>query len=152
VSALDPDRLDRVVGLAAQSGRIDELERQTGDGDGPNQDVTRSPGDGRGDGRLAFHQGVEERTFSGIGRTGDDHPEPLAKRLGPRPGDAALNERQHRLLAEAETLLVAAGSFSDPLLIAEHLRLVRVAFDALIGRATTEHMLDALFGRFCIGK
>jgi tRNA modification GTPase len=40
----------------------------------------------------------------------------------------------------------------DPLLIAEQLRRARAAFDALIGRAATEDMLDALFGRFCIGK
>lgn len=70
----------------------------------------------------------------------------------PRPGEVALNERQHRLLAEAEAMLSSAGQLTDPLLIAEHLRLARVAFDALVGRATTEDMLDALFGRFCIGK
>jgi len=38
------------------------------------------------------------------------------------------------------------------LLIAETLRGARVAFDRLLGRAATEDMLDALFGRFCIGK
>jgi tRNA modification GTPase len=38
------------------------------------------------------------------------------------------------------------------LLVAEELRLARAAFDALLGRTTTEDMLDALFGRFCIGK
>lgn len=70
----------------------------------------------------------------------------------PRPGDAALNARQHRLLGEAEEALSAAGSLTDPLLVAESLRLARVAFDALLGRATTEDMLDTLFGRFCIGK
>ena len=70
----------------------------------------------------------------------------------PQPGEAALNERQHRLLTEAESMLSAAVQLTDPLLIAEHLRLARVAFDALVGRATTEDMLDALFGRFCIGK
>ncbi|QDK34345.1 tRNA uridine-5-carboxymethylaminomethyl(34) synthesis GTPase MnmE [Sphingomonas sp. IC081] len=70
----------------------------------------------------------------------------------PRPGDAALNARQHALVGEAERALAAAGRESDPLLVAEALRLARVAFDALIGRATTEDMLDALFGRFCIGK
>ena len=32
------------------------------------------------------------------------------------------------------------------------LRRARVAFDRLLGRASTEDMLDALFGRFCIGK
>ncbi|MGN6357834.1 MAG: tRNA uridine-5-carboxymethylaminomethyl(34) synthesis GTPase MnmE [Novosphingobium sp.] len=75
-----------------------------------------------------------------------------ARRAMPGPGEAALNERQHRLLGEAEAMLSSAEGLSDPLLIAEHLRLARVAFDALVGRATTEHMLDALFGRFCIGK
>ena len=70
----------------------------------------------------------------------------------PRPGEAALNARQHRLLAEAAEALSAAASLTDPLLVAENLRLGRVAFDALLGRTTTEDMLDALFGRFCIGK
>lgn len=75
-----------------------------------------------------------------------------ARRALPQPGEAALNERQHRLLREAEAMLAFAEGVSDPLLVAEHLRLARVAFDALVGRTTTEHLLDALFGRFCIGK
>ena len=70
----------------------------------------------------------------------------------PRPGMAALNARQHRLLGEAEAALAAATRQSDPLLTAENLRLARLAFDTLLGRTTTEDMLDALFGRFCIGK
>lgn len=75
-----------------------------------------------------------------------------ARQSLPRPGEAALNARQHRLLGEARSALAGAADLSDPLLLAEHLRLVRVAFDALLGRTTTEDMLDALFGRFCIGK
>ncbi|MDE2410591.1 MAG: tRNA uridine-5-carboxymethylaminomethyl(34) synthesis GTPase MnmE [Sphingomonadales bacterium] len=70
----------------------------------------------------------------------------------PKPGEAALSQRQHRLLSEANEALAAAASVTDPLLIAEGLRLARVVFDALLGRTTTEDMLDALFGRFCIGK
>jgi tRNA modification GTPase len=70
----------------------------------------------------------------------------------PRPGEAALNTRQHRLLGEAADALASAGLVDDPLILAENLRLARVAFDTLLGRATTEDMLDALFGRFCIGK
>jgi tRNA modification GTPase len=70
----------------------------------------------------------------------------------PKPGEAALNARQHGLLGEAEAMMAFAQNLSDPLLIAEHLRLARVAFDTLVGRTTTEQMLDALFGRFCIGK
>ncbi len=70
----------------------------------------------------------------------------------PKPGEAALNARQHGRLAEASEALEAAGRLSDPLLVAEELRRARLAFDRLIGRATTEDMLDTLFGRFCIGK
>ena len=70
----------------------------------------------------------------------------------PRPGEAALGERQRRLLGDAEAMLAGAEQLSDPLLVAEHLRLARLAFDSLVGRATTEDMLDTLFGRFCIGK
>jgi tRNA modification GTPase len=70
----------------------------------------------------------------------------------PKPGEAALNARQHARLAEAAEALAAAQRLSDPLLIAEELRRARLAFDRLIGRTTTEDMLDALFGRFCIGK
>lgn len=75
-----------------------------------------------------------------------------ARHALPRPGEAALNERQHRLLSEAEAMLAFAWHLTDPLLVAEHLRLARVAFDSLVGRTTTEDMLDTLFGRFCIGK
>ncbi|MET0589079.1 MAG: tRNA uridine-5-carboxymethylaminomethyl(34) synthesis GTPase MnmE [Novosphingobium sp.] len=70
----------------------------------------------------------------------------------PKPGDAALNARQHRLLSDTEATLAAATRVGDPLLLAEHLRLARFSFDALLGRTTTEDMLDTLFGRFCIGK
>ena len=70
----------------------------------------------------------------------------------PKPGEFALNSRQHDILSQAFAALQQATSTRDLLLIGEELRRVRVAFDRLIGRATTEDMLDSLFGRFCIGK
>lgn len=75
-----------------------------------------------------------------------------ARKAMPRPGEVALNARQHALLSEAAASLSAISAGEDLLLTAEKLRLARVAFDRLIGRASTEDMLDALFGRFCIGK
>lgn len=75
-----------------------------------------------------------------------------AKSAMPKPGAAALNQRQARLLAEACKMITDAAGHSDPLLVAEALRQARVAFDGLLGRTTTEDMLDTLFGRFCIGK
>jgi len=70
----------------------------------------------------------------------------------PKPGALALAERQHRLLSECRAALSSAANQSDPLLAAENLRLARVSLDQLVGRSGTEDMLDALFGRFCIGK
>ncbi len=76
----------------------------------------------------------------------------VARDALPTPGEAVLNARQHARLSEAAEALEAARTLSDPLLVAEELRRTRLAFDRLIGRATTEDMLDTLFGRFCIGK
>lgn len=70
----------------------------------------------------------------------------------PQPGAVALNARQHALLSEVASAIGDAARVTDPLLAAEDLRLARVALDRLVGRAGTEDMLDALFGRFCIGK
>jgi len=70
----------------------------------------------------------------------------------PRPGEAALNQRQYGLIAEVARALREARTTADPLLAAEGLRQARIAFDALLGHTATEDMLDALFGRFCIGK
>ena len=75
-----------------------------------------------------------------------------ARQAMPKPGEAALNQRQHDLLRDAARALQTAEDETDPLLVAESLRVTRVAFDSLLGRTTTEDMLDALFGRFCIGK
>lgn len=76
----------------------------------------------------------------------------FARAALPRPGEAALNARQHGLLAEIATAMRDAAQLRDPLLVAECLRLARAGLDALVGRTGTEDMLDALFGRFCIGK
>lgn len=70
----------------------------------------------------------------------------------PGPGDLAFNRRQRELLTPAAEALAQAGAVADPLILAEHLRQARLAFDMLLGRTATEDLLDTLFGRFCIGK
>ncbi|KPP90645.1 tRNA uridine-5-carboxymethylaminomethyl(34) synthesis GTPase MnmE [Erythrobacter sp. HL-111] len=100
--------------------------------------------------RSASHR-VSAETGEGLAALKRDIADFARERL-PRPGEAALNRRQHARLAEAAEALTAAKGMSDLLLIGEELRRARVAFDRLTGRATTEDMLDALFGRFCIGK
>lgn len=75
-----------------------------------------------------------------------------AAMLVPGEGEYALHARQRREIGVAASALSEALESDDMLLVAEHLRLARAALDALTGRAGTEDMLDALFGKFCIGK
>ncbi len=76
----------------------------------------------------------------------------LAKEILPKADEVALNKRQADLLKIADENLDYARSQSDALILAEHLRLARLSLDSITGRASTEDMLDALFGKFCIGK
>lgn len=76
----------------------------------------------------------------------------LAATMLPAGGEVALNERQRSAINDAVEALTMDAEDEDLLIIAERLRLARGALDRLTGRASTEHMLDALFGRFCIGK
>lgn len=69
-----------------------------------------------------------------------------------KPGRVAVAQRQRVLIAQAYEALAACASVADPLVVAEHLRQAREAFNRLTGRAATEETLDALFCRFCIGK
>ena len=69
--------------------------------------------------------------------------------LLPRADLPALNARQRVLVEEAANDLM---SDADPLILAERLRRARVALVRVTGEDATEAMLDALFGRFCIGK
>lgn len=75
-----------------------------------------------------------------------------AREAMPKPGQIALHDRQAGLIARSHEALIDAGGNHDLLLVAEGLRRARTAFDQLLGRTGTEDMLDALFGRFCIGK
>lgn len=75
----------------------------------------------------------------------------LARGLLPEPDTNALNLRQAQALAEARDALSQVVP-DDIVLTADALRYARVALDRLTGRAGVEDVLDALFGRFCLGK
>jgi len=70
------------------------------------------------------------------------------------PGEdaIALNRRQAHHIGEASAALADVADSADLVVIAEQLRAARGAFDRLTGRAGVEDVLDALFGRFCLGK
>lgn len=64
---------------------------------------------------------------------------------------APLHARQRQLIAScADELKLIDGV--DLLIDAERLRIANAALAAILGRDATEAMLDALFGRFCLGK
>nr|NUR37745.1 tRNA uridine-5-carboxymethylaminomethyl(34) synthesis GTPase MnmE [Sphingomonas sp.] len=78
--------------------------------------------------------------------------EELARIILPDEGAIALNRRQASHLEEVAASLECGAKSDDHLLLAEDLRMARSAFDRLTGRAGVEDVLDALFGRFCLGK
>jgi tRNA modification GTPase len=75
-----------------------------------------------------------------------------ARSVLPDDGSVTLNRRQARHVEEAADALFGASSAPEPVLLAEHLRVARRAFDRLTGRSGVEEVLDAIFARFCLGK
>lgn len=110
--------------------RSDETGRETG----PPERIAVSAL--RGDGVAVLWQAIAE----------------AGQALLPRLDQLVLNERQREHVATAQQALAAAVEESDALLVAEQLRAARAALDRVTGTSDTEAMLDALFGRFCIGK
>ena len=78
--------------------------------------------------------------------------EDCVRGLLPSEDAISLNRRQALHIGEAADGLALAREASDLVLLAEHLRVARAAFDRLTGRAGVEDVLDALFSRFCLGK
>ena len=72
--------------------------------------------------------------------------------LLPREETVAVNARHRSLLDGTARDVRDAALQTDELLLAEDLRHARGLLDQVTGAAATEQMLDALFGRFCIGK
>ena len=73
-----------------------------------------------------------------------------ADALLPRSDGVALKAHQRRQCAAAIATLRETPA--DPLIVAEHLRRARSILATVLGLDATGEMLDALFGRFCIGK
>ena len=78
--------------------------------------------------------------------------ERLARFILPADDALSLNRRQATHLHEAASALDGINACVDLVLAAEKLRVARVAFDQLTGRAGVEDVLDTLFSRFCLGK
>jgi tRNA modification GTPase len=75
-----------------------------------------------------------------------------ANAILPSHEQPGLNAREAELIAQCRDALVRAVPLGDPVLIAEVLRLARAALDQVTGHSGVDTLLDALFGRFCLGK
>lgn len=104
-------------------------------------------GRGASDARLA----VSAHTGEGLDQLWQQVAQ-LAATLLPPADTIALNARQRALAEQALSGLRNATEQTDLLLLAEELRTALRAFHRVTGAADVEAMLDALFGRFCIGK
>lgn len=98
-------------------------------------------------GAIAVSATTGEGLHDLLGRIGKE-----ATAVLPDEGAVALNRRQAQHILEAAGALTRAADASDLVLLADDLRVGRSAFDRLTGRAGVEDVLDALFGRFCLGK
>ncbi|RDV02500.1 tRNA uridine-5-carboxymethylaminomethyl(34) synthesis GTPase MnmE [Sphingorhabdus pulchriflava] len=166
-----PFLLTDTAGLRDQSGDAIELigiERAEGaiadadmvlwlgdDGEGPNHprliEIEAKIDVGDHNAKSAGALRLSAKTGAGVSELIDLLVE-AGRELLPPPDSFALNQRQRKLLSDTALFLRHAAHAKDPLIMAEELRQARLALDALTGRASTEDMLDALFGRFCIGK
>ena len=75
-----------------------------------------------------------------------------SRSLLPQEGELATNRRHRGSLGACLARLQEAQATQDLLIASESLRQARAELDRITGRAGVEDMLDALFGRFCIGK
>jgi tRNA modification GTPase len=103
------------------------------------------------DGAPAASLPVSSITGEGIGAL-LERVEALSRSLLPAEDVIALNRRQAGLVVQAQAAVREAASKPVIVLLAEQLRSARGAFDRLTGRAGVEDVLEALFGRFCLGK
>ena len=98
-------------------------------------------------------EGLEVSAVTGFGLSElTDMLVEKAREILPPVDQIAFNRRQREWAQTAAQSLVDVNTHSDLLIAAENLRAARRALDRLVGRDSTEEMLDALFGRFCIGK
>ena len=75
-----------------------------------------------------------------------------ASELIPSSEQSGMNDREAELIDKTCQALLRASTLGDPVFIAEELRLARSTLDQVSGITGVEQLLDALFGRFCLGK
>ena len=103
--------------------------------------------------QIAPEDSVAVSSRSGVGLTELlERTSASAAALLPAEDALGLNRRQAAHIDEAYVALRSVRPALELALVAENIRAARKAFDQLTGRSSVEDVLDALFGRFCLGK
>jgi tRNA modification GTPase len=115
-------------------------------------DLVSGPEQEHLDGRPALV--VSAKTGAGMAALEARLAQEVAARLEAGAGEAAplTRARHRRALEDCAAALERAGRAARPELIAEDLRLALRALGRIAGRVDVEHLLDAIFREFCIGK
>lgn len=67
-------------------------------------------------------------------------------------GGCLVSERQRHVLSVCLKCIHEAVSQDEPVLMAEHVRRALSQLGQLVGRISTEEVLDRIFRDFCVGK
>ena len=123
-----------------------------GDGDAPsaNPAILISPKSDTGPG-AADRIAVSALTGEGLDELWAQIHDRIKDRI-PAAGQLSLNLREAHTLDGIVIAIRSTSAEPDPLIASEQLRIARNAFDRLTGQSGVEDLLDALFGRFCVGK
>jgi tRNA modification GTPase len=147
------DPVERIgVGRAQDAIAAADLLLWLGDADPPRDDAlwvhARADLPGRETPPPARHVAIRQDRPETVAQLWAE-VERRAALLLPTPDSLPLKARQRDACWEATTQLALDG---DPIIAAEQLRTAASALGGVLGLNATEAMLDALFGRFCIGK
>lgn len=145
------EQADLILWLS-EGGRIDPPEDRLGSGRreadilcvSTKADISSSVGDG-----LA----ISAQTGLGLERLFEEILERAKARLGDGSNALLTRERHRELLVTAAACIASALIAESPLeVVAEDLREAGRAMGRIVGTVDVEHVLDAIFAQFCIGK
>jgi tRNA modification GTPase len=96
---------------------------------------------------------ISGKTGLGLDRLFEEIFERAKSRLGDGSNALLIRQRHRRLVEDAERCVVSALQADKPLeIVADDLRAAARALGGIVGAVDVEHILDAIFAQFCIGK
>ncbi len=148
--AVEAEGVRRARDRAASASIVVHLLSEDEMADAGEHILVRSKADMRSDASVDAID-ISAKTGAGLDRL---LAEIVSRIEGDLPNEALVttSARQKTELSRTVTALALAEQHEDPVLQAEQLREAGAALGALTGHDTSEDILGAIFGRFCVGK